>query len=124
MWHSMNTTIDVYFGSPLEIDSEKAFLARLKEDLSCCGESALILANFFPPKNPHQIDFLVVTSRCACHVELKTLTAPVTGGLNGRWSLTRPNGSQSPLDAKNPYRQALDCKHAVSDELHAFERRD
>jgi hypothetical protein len=120
----MNTTIDVYLGGPLEIDSEKAFLARLKADLGARGESGLILGNFFPPRKPHQIDFLVATRRCACHIELKGLTAAVQGGLNGRWQLRLPDGSLTPLEAKNPYRQALDGKLAISDELHAFARRD
>jgi hypothetical protein len=120
----MKNTIDVYCGSPLEIDSERNFLARLKVDLSSRGESALILANFFLPKSSLQIDFLVVRRHSVCHVELKALTLPVFGLQNGSWSLMRPDGSQKPLDVKNPYHQALDCKHAISDELHVFTRRD
>jgi hypothetical protein len=120
----MNTTIDIFIGSPIELESEKDFLGKLSAELLARGQSALVFANFFPLKNPHQIDFLVVTSQCACHVELKKLTAPVIGGLNGCWSLRRPDGSLSPLEAKNPYRQALDGKHAISDEMHAFARSD
>jgi hypothetical protein len=120
----MKNTIDVFCGIPLELESEKAFLAKLKEDLSFRGESGLILANFFPSESSHQIDFLVVTSRSVCHVELKTLTAPVVGGLNGLWSLVRPDGLLKPHGSKNPYRQALDGKIAISDELHAFTNSD
>jgi hypothetical protein len=116
----MKPTIDLFIGSPIEIESERDFLGKLSAELLARGISALVFANFFPLKNPHQIDFLVVTARCACHVELKRLTAPVIGGLNGCWSLRHPDGSLSPLEAKNPYRQALDGKYAISDEMHAF----
>ncbi|GIW88261.1 MAG: hypothetical protein KatS3mg108_2585 [Isosphaeraceae bacterium] len=118
----MKPTIDLFIGSPIELDSEKDFLGQLSAELLARGRPALVFANFFPLRNPHQIDFLVVTADCACHVELKRLTAPVVGGLNGRWSLRRPDGSLSPLEAKNPYRQALDGKLAISDEMHAFAR--
>jgi hypothetical protein len=118
----MKPTIDLFIGSPIELESEKDFLGKLSAGLLARGQPALVFANFFPLKNPHQIDFFVVTSRCACHIELKRLTAPVIGGLNGWWSLRHPDGSLSPLEAKNPYRQALDGKHAISDEMHAFAR--
>jgi hypothetical protein len=120
----MKPTIDVYCGSPIEIESEKLFLGKLRADLLARGESALIFANFIPDKNPHQIDFLVVTARCACHVELKKLTAPIVGKINGPWSLILPEGKLSPLETKNPYRQALDGKFAISDEMHVFARSD
>lgn len=118
----MKPTIDIFCGSPIEIDSEKDFLGPLSADLSACGERALILGNFFPPPNPLQIDFLVVTARCACHVELKKLTAPVVGGVNGPWSLKQPNGTTVKLEIKNPYRQALDGKFAISDAMSQFAR--
>ncbi|WP_406698416.1 nuclease-related domain-containing protein [Singulisphaera sp. Ch08] len=118
----MKTTIDLFIGSPIEHDSEKDFLEQLSAEFHARHQPALVFANFFPLRNPHQIDFLVVTASCACHVELKRLTAPVVGGLNGLWSLRRPDGSLMPLEAKNPYRQTLDGKLAISDEMHAFAR--
>jgi hypothetical protein len=120
----MKPTIDLFIGSPIEIQSEKDFLGKLSAEFLARDYPALVFANFFPLKNPHQIDFFVVTARCACHVELKRLTASIVGGLNGFWSLRRPDGSLSPLEMKNPYRQALDGKHAISDEMHAFARSD
>src|SRR5437588_3345436 len=114
----MKPTIDLYCGAPIEIDSERVFLEKLTADLIVRGVSALIFANFYPPRNVHQIDFLVVTTSCVCHVELKKLTAPVSGGINGRWWLRMPDGSRSALDAKNPYRQALDAKYAINDQMH------
>jgi hypothetical protein len=120
----MQPTIDIYCGSPIEIESEKLFLEKLRADLIALGQSALIFANFIPNRNPHQIDFLLVTARCACHVELKNLTAPVVGRVNGPWSLILPDGTLSSLETKNPYRQALDGKFAISDEMHVFARSD
>src|SRR5262249_18709410 len=66
--------------------------------------------------------FLIVTPKCACHVELKKLTAPLQGGINGPWQLQMPNGSRRTLNAKNPYRQALEGKTAISDEMRVFAR--
>jgi len=120
----MKPTIDVYCGDPIGVESERIFLERLSADLLALNAPALILANFLPPQNPLQIDFLVVTLRCVCHVELKKLTAPVVGGANGPWQLQMPDGSRRSLDAKNPYRQALDGKYAISDQMHAFASND
>jgi energy-coupling factor transporter ATP-binding protein EcfA2 len=116
----MKPTIDVYCGAPIEIESERNFLDTLGADLRARGVPTLVLANFFPPGKLHQIDFLVVTAHCACHIELKNLTAPVSGGVNGPWFLKMPDGSRRALDVKNPYRQALDGKFAISDAMHAF----
>ena len=96
----MKPTIDLFIGAPIDIDSEQLFLAQLSADFAAHGQSALILANFFTIKNPHQIDFLVVTGGCACHVELKKLTCPVVGGFNGLWHRMLPNNSRVPLEAK------------------------
>jgi hypothetical protein len=115
----MKTPIDTFCGSPLEIESEIEFYDALLAAFQARGQSALVCANFQTPRNPHQIDFLVITENCACHVELKNLTAPVIGGTNGPWELILPNGDRTRLEtAKNPYRQALDAKFAISDAMH------
>jgi hypothetical protein len=116
---SMKPTIDVLFGNPLEHDSEREFLARIRADLVAAGESAIILANFSPPSKVRQVDFLVVTTHRAVQIELKHLTAPVRGGVNGVWHL-HPTG-QRPIPINgNPYNQALEAKFAISDELRRF----
>ena len=115
---SMSKTIDVFLGGPIEIESERAFLSRLVEDLTGRGVAALILANFHTPRDPHQVDFLVVTDAGGCHVELKHYTAPFSGGINGPWRRHLPDGSTHALEPLNPYQQALACKYALSDELH------
>jgi hypothetical protein len=117
----MTTKIDVFVGAPIEVESERRFLSRLCADLKAKRQGAVVFANFLvPPQRPlHQIDFLVILERLVCHVELKNLTAPVIGGVNGAWQLLLPNGSQMSLQG-NPYRQALDCKYALSDQMHRF----
>src|SRR2546426_12823175 len=112
----MKPAIDLYWGAPIDVESEQLFLGKLSTDLLAQQQSALVFANFFPQRKPLQIDFLVVTAQCACHLELKNLTAPVVGKINGPWSLRMPDGSLSPLEAKNPYCQALDGKFSISDE--------
>src|SRR6266446_6985367 len=100
----MNTTIDIYLGAPITIESERHFLARLHSDLRKRGRDGLIFANFLlPPNRPvHQVDFFVVAPPYVCHVELKHLTKPVVGSANGPWSLREPDGSLTALEAKNP----------------------
>ncbi|MBN1458351.1 MAG: NERD domain-containing protein [Armatimonadetes bacterium] len=115
-------TIQIYVGSPIEIESEKLFLAKLQSDLQERKESAIIFANFMvPPRKPRaQIDFLIVTSYAVCHVELKAYHGPLFGTPNGPWSAREPDGSLQALDSKNPYRQALDAKQAISDAMHCL----
>ncbi len=115
----MKTPIDIFCGAPLEIESEILFLNALTSTLESRGEPVVICANFLTERNPHQIDFFVVTTRCACHVELKHLTAPVEGKLNGPWELQLPDGRRKTLEG-NPYRQALHAKYAISDAMHHF----
>ena len=120
---NMKPTIDIYTGSPIEIESERSFLADLREALLARGESALIFANFFPEPSPSQVDFLVIARSCACHVELKNFSASVQGGVNGSWKLRQPHGGPEHLEAKNPYRQALACKYAISDVMHRLAKK-
>ena len=105
----------IFLGSPLEVSSERHFLKQLSDDLAKQDQHALILGNFHPPYSPaFQIDFLVITSICVCHVELKRFTAPVVATANGRWKLKNPYGTLEPYNSKNPYHQARDNKYALS----------
>jgi hypothetical protein len=110
----MKPTIEIYLGSSIEQPSENQFLLRLSSDLTDRGESAIIFANFFAGSSSRQIDFFVLTSKCACHVELKNYTATVIGGMNGPWKLKRPDGEVVVLeDYQNAYAQALQGKFAI-----------
>jgi hypothetical protein len=121
----MKPTIEIYHGALSDEVSEQTFLARLSSDLKARGESALIFANFFAGGNSRQIDFFVVTKKCACHVELKNYTLPVIGYKNGPWKLMQPDGELLVMhDRQNPYHQARDGKYALSDEMRRFAWKD
>jgi hypothetical protein len=113
----MTVSIDGYIGAPLEHESERSFLNQIYDDLLEANCAAIILANFYPPTYPRQIDFLVVTERCAGLIELKAFNQPVEGGINGEWALVQPDGSKKKLLLPNPHEQVIQCKFALSDEV-------
>ena len=120
----MAIAIDVYIGSSLEQQSERSFLNRICDDLRKANCAAIILANFYPPTYPRQIDFLVVTERCAGLIELKAFNQPVEGGINGEWGLVLPDGSRKKLHVPNPHEQVVQCKFALSDEVRKLSGKD
>ncbi len=120
----MTAAIDVYIGSPLEHQSERSFLHQLCDDLRQAHCTAIVLANFYPPTHPRQIDFLVVTERCAGLIELKAFNQPVEGGINGEWGLVLPDGSRKKLHLPNPHEQVVQCKFALSDEVRKLSGKD
>src|SRR5687767_8428449 len=99
----MNSSVEIYLGAPIEVASERAFLAQFCADLKALGHRGLVLANLLIAGR--QIDFLTVLDEVVCHIELKNLTAPVSGGVNGGWQLHLPDGTCQRLDRENPYRQ-------------------
>src|SRR4051794_28643663 len=111
----MEPTIDIFISSPVS-GSEAAAL----RDLERAGRApALILANFEISSRgaSHQIDFVVVTDHRAELIELKNLTAPVRGCLNGPWQIETSAGSFVPYSGPNPWEQARDAKLALSDAM-------
>ena len=111
------TDIEVFLGSDIDDSSERRFLEQLRRDLATSGVRAIIFANFLAGHHRRQVDFFVITEHVACVTELKTLSLPLEGTYNGIWLLRRPNGTTEPLGRENPYRQALNCKYAVSDAM-------
>lgn len=120
----MTVSIDVYIGAPLEHESERSFLTQIYDDLLEANCAAIILANFYPPTYPRQIDFFVVTERCAGLIELKAFNQPVEGGINGEWALVLPDGSRKKLPLPNPHEQVVQCKFALSDEVRKVSGKD
>lgn len=120
---STSAHIEVFLGEPIAHDTEQAFLARLRADLSRRGCRARIYANFITRSLQRQVDFLVVTDHRAVNVELKTLDQglPLIGGINGPWAQELPGGKRRSLE-RNFCRQALDATFAVSDDMHQLAR--
>ena len=80
--------------------------------------------NFFTGSSSRQIDFLVITDDHVSHVELKNYTEAICGTTNGPWSSRRADGELVIIDRQNPYTQALGCKMAISDDMHALAYQD
>ena len=114
----MTATVEVFWGDEPDEQSERDFLAQLKEDLAKRNISATILANFYTYGSSRQIDFLVVTGNHACPVELKHYSGILGGSTNGPWSTRRPDGTLEVIERQNPYNQAVLSKMAISDDLH------
>ncbi|MFX0199614.1 MAG: NERD domain-containing protein [Candidatus Hodarchaeota archaeon] len=115
---NMSETL-LFIGDLIQESSEIDFLSQLGEDLIKRDKRALIFANFLAGRRRQQIDFLVITSNCACVVELKNYNTPVFGQVNGPWELRRPDGTLiRRLGNRNPYRQALQAKYSINEEMH------
>ena len=113
----------VFIGSEIEEPSEAAFLRILVSDLTRLACDAVIFANFLAGPRRRQIDFVIITERIASVVELKAFTRPVSGDINGQWSVYRADGETEIIKGENPYCQALSTKYALSDAMEQFARR-
>lgn len=114
----MKPTIEILISSPLS-GSEAAALRDLAAGVRA---PALILANFEIPRCgiSREIDFVAITETRAELIELKNITAPVRGGLNGPWQIETSPGSFVPYSGPNPWEQARDAKLALSDAMHDY----
>lgn len=115
-----NTVVEVFLGKPIEVLSERQFLARLQRDLQTLGVSARILANLQVGRDgDRQVDFVVITDQRTTVVELKTFPGPIASGpRNGPWRVRV--GAGTVKDRRNPLEQARSASQFFSDELHAF----
>jgi hypothetical protein len=109
--------VTILIGAPLQGD-EARFLRTLHADLAATG--ALILANF--EVKHRQVDFVVVTSAQAAILELKNFSRPIFGQVNGNWRYLDFAGNrvEHPGAGADPYRQALEQKYALSDEMERY----
>lgn len=113
-------TIDVFWESEPDHQSELDFLARLRADLAAQSRDALILVNFHLTA-ARQVDCLVVfPGHHMCHVELKHYVQPLIGDKNGPWRAMQPDGSLQVIEGQNPYAQASRQRFALSDDLRSF----
>ncbi len=118
-----NLHIDLFLGDPLQEPSEIQCLNTLCAHLEKRNAHAIIFSNFYAGRFKQQIDFLLITSNCACVVELKNYNVPVFGEINGPWELRNADGSLiEELSGRNPYHQGREAKYAISDEMHWLSR--
>ncbi len=114
----MKPTVEILISSPLS-GSEAAALRDLLASISA---PALILANFeiTTGNAAHEIDFVVITESRAELIELKNISGPVRGGVNGPWQIETSPGLWVPYVGQNPWEQARDAKLALSDAMHEY----
>jgi hypothetical protein len=115
-----HNSVEVFLGKPIDVASERQFLARLRRDLEALGVSARIFANLqVGPNGDRQVDFIVITRWRTVVIELKTFPGPILSGpRNGRWTVKVGDGSVA--ERRNPLAQVLAASQHLSDELHGF----
>ena len=114
----MKPTIEILISSPLS-GSEASALRDLAVSLKA---PALIFANFevSSGSSSQQIDFVVITESRAELIELKQITAPVRGGINGLWEIETSPGLFVPYSGPNPWEQAKTAKLVLSDAMRKY----
>jgi len=110
-------SIRSFSGDPVSNRAENACVRRLQRDLETAAADAVVLRNIIIGPQRRQIDMIVATASTAVVVEIKGYTHPVSGDVNGPWSLERDDGNRQQLDGSNPYQQALENRFAVTDSL-------
>lgn len=105
--------IEIYKGAYLSYQSERATLNALLQILSAKQCDAVIIAN--AELGGRQIDFIVAMEKRAWLIEAKSANSPLRGTANGPWQYQVAAGGWKNFD--NPYRQAVDAKNALRDEM-------
>jgi energy-coupling factor transporter ATP-binding protein EcfA2 len=116
---AQGTSIRSFSGGSTTNRAENACFRRLQLDLEIAGTDAVLLRNIIVGPQRRQIDLVVATANTAVVIEIKGYIHPVSGGVNGPWSLERDDGNRQKLDGSNPYQQAVDNRFAVTDSLRA-----
>ncbi len=114
-----DTSVEVFLGNPIEIASEKQFVAHLRRDLLTRGVSCRILGNLQLGRAARQVDFVIITDCRTVLVELKTFPGPIIAApMNGDWKVRV--GGATVREIGNPAWQAQQETFALSDEMRAF----
>ena len=76
-----SAVVEVYFGDPLQYESEKRAIAKIRSELQRRGISARLLVNFYLPRGERQVDLVIVTADRCLLVELKSpdMSMPLVG---------------------------------------------
>lgn len=106
--------IDLFVGSLIDVHSERIVIEHLHALALTGGADVVLLANF--SLGGRQIDVLVATAQGALLVEAKGARNPITGKVNGAWSMATAAG---PKPYRNAYLQALDAKNRLRDAMAA-----
>ena len=110
---------NLYMGSPITHESERAVLERILHLLERDQRPAVILANV--SLNARQIDLIVGTKEMALAIEAKGVTRPIRGGENGRWQVQVASGDWKDFQSsQNPYVQARDAALGLRDAMRSF----
>ena len=117
-------TIELYLSRVYETAHEMQALGHLLgRMLQVYGQDDtyyFVFANFFC--QGEEIDLAVLKRDAVVVVELKDAGGPVTGGENGPWTGTNPDGTTWTLNdhrRRNPYQQVRDYRFAVMKQLKA-----
>lgn len=109
--------VRLYVGGSALNYTERSLLRSLRRHLEASGEPAVLMADLTLGPGGRQVDLIAATSTAAVVIEVKGYSAAVRGGKNGGWMIERGQGDWRPLGRTNPYRQANDCRFAVTDAL-------
>lgn len=113
----------LFFGDDITVRSEVEFLRKLVQHLEPYGDDAIVFANFSASSGTRsrQIDFLlVIPGDCVWQIELKGFAEPVRGGEHGQWELKQGEVWKTIPTLTNPWKQALECKYAIVDDMGRF----
>lgn len=116
---TQSTSIRSFSGDSTTNRPENACVRRLQLDLEIAGTHAVLLRNIIVGPQRRQIDLIVATAKTAVVIEIKGYIHPVSGGVNGPWSLERDDGNRQHLDGSNSYRQTVYNRFAMTDSLRA-----
>jgi hypothetical protein len=108
--------MEIYLGARLDYASERVLLQHIARIVAETAADAIVLANV--NLGGRQIDFVLCLEKRTIVLEAKGYTRPVRGGRNGLWEVQWAASAWKATD--NAYRQALDAKNALRDEMRAF----
>ena len=89
-------------------------LAKVLKDWSASSKISIhLLTNFFV--NNEEIDAAIILPNSVVIIDLKSGSGTITGGENGDWICSKPDGEKFTLNEKrkNPYQQARDKRYAM-----------
>lgn len=112
----MDDALEMYVGSLVEHESERALLQEIIRILAQAREAAIVFVNL--NLAGRQIDALLCFDRRTVVLEAKGYRRAVRGGANGHWELRATGAHWKTID--NLYQQTLGAKLALRDAMREF----